>query len=76
MAMTLILPPKFINSSRPLSREKLTWLSATRLARSSESEIKALNRLGNRFFLNTINFIFKVKLSDTLSGYRVFAGNS
>lgn len=44
----------------------------SRLAAQSQSEFKALNRLGNRFFLNTINFIFKVKLSDILSGYRAF----
>jgi glycosyltransferase involved in cell wall biosynthesis len=44
----------------------------SRLTSWSESEIRALNRLGNRFFLHTINFVFKVKLSDILSGYRVF----
>ena len=45
----------------------------SRLTSRSESEIRTLNRLGNRFFLNTINFIFKVKLSDILSGYRAFS---
>lgn len=45
----------------------------SRFTSRSESNIRALNRLGNRFFLNTINFIFKVKLSDILSGYRVFS---
>ena len=45
----------------------------SRLTSQSQSEFKALNRLGNRFFLNTINFIFKVKLSDILSGYRGFS---
>jgi glycosyltransferase involved in cell wall biosynthesis len=45
----------------------------SRFTGRSESEIKTLNRLGNRFFLNTINFIFKVRLSDILSGYRVFS---
>jgi len=44
----------------------------SRLSSASESEFKILNRLGNRFFLWTINFIFKVKLSDVLSGYRAF----
>jgi glycosyltransferase involved in cell wall biosynthesis len=44
----------------------------SRLSTQSQSEFKALNRLGNRFFQNTINFIFKVRLSDILSGYRAF----
>ncbi|MGD0507631.1 MAG: glycosyltransferase [Terriglobales bacterium] len=44
----------------------------SRLSAQSQSEFKALNRLGNRFFQNTINFIFKVKLTDILSGYRAF----
>ena len=44
----------------------------SRLSTQSQSEFKALNRLGNRFFQNTLNFIFKVRLSDILSGYRAF----
>ncbi|MGD0512878.1 MAG: glycosyltransferase [Terriglobales bacterium] len=44
----------------------------SRLTNQSQSEFRALNRLGNRFFLGTINLIFKVKLSDILSGYRAF----
>ena len=43
----------------------------SRLTNVSQSEFRALNRLGNRFFLNIINLIFRVKLSDILSGYRV-----
>jgi hypothetical protein len=38
----------------------------------SASEFKAINRLGNHFFLAAINAIFRVRLSDILSGYRVF----
>jgi len=44
----------------------------SRLTNRSDSEIRALNRLGNRFFRRIINLIFKVKLTDILSGYRVF----
>lgn len=44
----------------------------SRLGKTSDSSITTLRRVGNRFFLNTINFIFKVNLSDILSGYRVF----
>ena len=44
----------------------------SRLLPQSDSEFRTLNRLGNRFFLHTINLIFKVRLSDILSGYRAF----
>src|SRR5690349_15715262 len=44
----------------------------SRLTNRSDSEIRALNRLGNRFFRRIINLIFKVELTDILSGYRVF----
>jgi glycosyltransferase involved in cell wall biosynthesis len=43
----------------------------SRLTNVSQSDFRALNRLGNRFFLSIINLIFRVKLSDILSGYRV-----
>jgi len=44
----------------------------SRLMADSDSEFRLLNKLGNGFFLGVINFIFKVKLSDVLSGYRAF----
>jgi glycosyltransferase involved in cell wall biosynthesis len=44
----------------------------SRLMTNSKSEFKVLNRLGNLLFLSTINFIFRVRLSDILSGYRAF----
>jgi glycosyltransferase involved in cell wall biosynthesis len=45
----------------------------SRLMPSSESEFRPLNKFGNGLFLRAINFIFKVKLSDVLSGYRAFS---
>ena len=56
----------------PVLRGQADMTVGSRLTSTSESEFKKLNRLGNEFFLRTINFIFKVKLSDILSGYRVF----
>ena len=44
----------------------------SRLMSESASEFKVLNRFGNKVFLGIINFIFDVRLSDILSGYRVF----
>lgn len=57
----------------PVAAGKADMAVGSRLTNRSESEIRALNRLGNRFFRRTINFIFKVKLTDILSGYRVFS---
>jgi len=56
----------------PILLGEADMVVGSRLTSVSESEFKIPNRLGNRFFLWTINFIFKVKLSDILSGYRAF----
>jgi hypothetical protein len=45
----------------------------SRLAEGSSSEFRALNRLGNILFLRLLNSIFGVRLTDILSGYRVFS---
>lgn len=45
----------------------------SRLTQESNSEFRSLNRLGNYFFLRAINFIFGVRLTDILSGYRAFS---
>lgn len=44
----------------------------SRLHGQSQSEFKSVNRFGNRLILAVLNFIFKVRLTDILSGYRVF----
>lgn len=44
----------------------------SRLMHGSESNFRVLNRIGNQFFLQAVNVIFKVKLTDILSGYRAF----
>jgi glycosyltransferase involved in cell wall biosynthesis len=44
----------------------------SRLHAESRSQFKQLNRLGNRLVRSTLNFIFRVRLTDILSGYRVF----
>lgn len=45
----------------------------SRLMSASNSEFKSLNRFGNKLFLRTVNSIFKVELTDILSGYRAFS---
>jgi glycosyltransferase involved in cell wall biosynthesis len=44
----------------------------SRLHAESRSEFKQLNALGNRLVLALLNAIFRVKLTDILSGYRSF----
>ena len=57
----------------PIASGKAEMVVGSRLMPASDSEFRPLNKLGNRFFLEAINFIFKVKLSDVLSGYRAFS---
>jgi len=56
----------------PILLGEADMVVGSRLTRESSSDFARLNRLGNKFFLHTVNFIFKVKLSDVLSGYRAF----
>jgi glycosyltransferase involved in cell wall biosynthesis len=57
----------------PIVQGKAEMVVGSRLMPSSASEFRLLNKLGNGFFLQVINSIFKVKLSDVLSGYRTFS---
>src|ERR1700733_9623363 len=57
----------------PIVQGKAEMVVGSRLMPSSESEFRLINKLGNGFFLQVINSIFKVKLSDVLSGYRAFS---
>jgi glycosyltransferase involved in cell wall biosynthesis len=56
----------------PILMDEADMVVGSRLMPNSESEFAMLNRWGNQFFLRMLNFIFKVKLSDILSGYRTF----
>ncbi|MBI5533680.1 MAG: glycosyltransferase [Deltaproteobacteria bacterium] len=42
----------------------------TRLEKASRSEVHWINRIGNRLFLSTVNFIFRAEVGDLLTGYR------
>lgn len=45
----------------------------SRLHTMSESRFKPLNLIGNKLYLFLLNFIFKVNITDLLSGYRAFS---
>jgi len=63
---------KLIN---PVLNQEADMVVGSRLMSESASEFKKLNRFGNKIFLWTINYIFKVRLTDILSGYRAFNRN-
>lgn len=56
----------------PVLANDADMVVGSRFADASESEIKKLNLFGNKIFLRIINYIFKVNLTDILSGYRAF----
>jgi len=58
---------------QPILLGEADMVVGSRLMQASESEFRLLNRLGNDFFLQVINFVFKVRLTDALSGYRSFS---
>jgi glycosyltransferase involved in cell wall biosynthesis len=57
----------------PIRSGEADMVIGSRLHRGASSQFRFFNRLGNRFFLLLLNSIFKVHLSDLLSGYRAFS---
>lgn len=56
----------------PILSAEADMVVGSRLHAESRSEFKQLNALGNRLVLGLLNSIFRVKLTDILSGYRSF----
>jgi glycosyltransferase involved in cell wall biosynthesis len=56
----------------PVAAGEADMAVGSRLHAESRSEFKQLNRAANRLVRAILNFIFRVRLSDILSGYRVF----
>ena len=57
----------------PVRSGEADMVIGSRLAQASNSHFRFLNRFGNRFFLVLLEFIFGVRLTDLLSGYRCFS---
>ena len=57
----------------PVLSQEADMVIGSRLTSSANSHFRWLNRAGNRFFLVLLNFIFGVRLTDLLSGYRCFS---
>lgn len=56
---------------KPVVNDDADMVIGSRMTRTSHSQFRRLNRLGNVFFLTLINLTFKTNLTDILSGYRV-----
>src|SRR3989440_2109885 len=56
----------------PILEGDADMVVGSRLHRDVKSEFKQLNRWGNRLVLGILNWIFRVQLTDILSGYRAF----
>ncbi|HMJ25203.1 MAG TPA: glycosyltransferase [Pyrinomonadaceae bacterium] len=56
----------------PVLAGEADMVVGSRLHPGLKSEFRQLNRWGNRLVLTVLNFVFKVKLTDILSGYRAF----
>jgi len=57
---------------RPISDGNADMVVGSRLHALSRSEFKHLNRWANRLVLFILNLVFRVRLTDVLSGYRAF----
>jgi hypothetical protein len=57
----------------PIINGEADMVIGSRLHRAAVSQFRLRNRLGNLFFRFVLNFIFKVQITDLLSGYRAFS---
>jgi glycosyltransferase involved in cell wall biosynthesis len=58
---------------KPIIRHDADMVIGSRLEPSMKSHFKLLNRIGNNLFIFIVNLIFKVRVGDLLSGYRVLS---
>jgi len=65
--------PAVTRLMEPVMRQEADMVIGSRLATAANSQFRWLNRAGNRFFLVLLHFIFGVRLTDLLSGYRCFS---
>ena len=56
----------------PILRDRADMVIGSRLHAAATSEFDVLNRWGNRFFVLLSRILFRISLTDLLSGYRAF----
>lgn len=57
----------------PILQSDADMVIGSRLLAQSSSEFRLLNRFGNQMFLWVLHWLFGVRLTDLLSGYRAFS---
>ncbi len=57
----------------PIMDEWADMVVGSRLVSEANSDFRTLNRVGNLFFLQILNTIFQVQLTDILSGFRAMS---
>jgi glycosyltransferase involved in cell wall biosynthesis len=67
-------PPERVNDLiRPVLDGRADMVIGSRLLHGSESDFRALNRLGNVFYATLLRRLFGFRITDLLSGYRAFS---
>jgi glycosyltransferase involved in cell wall biosynthesis len=56
----------------PILKDEADMVVGSRLHAETTSEFRSINRWANRLVLTVLNSMFRVKLTDILSGYRAF----
>src|SRR5436190_9954301 len=56
----------------PILKDEADMVVGSRLQADTASEFRSINRWANRLVLTILNSMFRVKLTDILSGYRAF----
>jgi len=56
----------------PIIKDEADMVVGSRLHADTASEFRSINRWANRLVLAVLNSMFRVKLTDILSGYRAF----
>jgi glycosyltransferase involved in cell wall biosynthesis len=57
----------------PVVRGEADMVVGSRLTEVSDSQFRFVNRFGNKILLGLLNALFRVRLTDLLSGYRAFS---
>lgn len=57
----------------PILNGEADMVVGDRLKNANKESLVVLHQIGNRIIVDTINFVFKTRFEDVLSGYRVFS---
>jgi hypothetical protein len=57
----------------PVLNDDVDMVVGDRLKKADKKSLVYLHQIGNRLIVDTINYVFKTRFEDVLSGYRVFS---